>query len=104
MLTQTDLFDLPVPHNRTETSREAAQEIKTKIGRYQQMVLDHLRMAENGLTRDELALLSGLATATICGRCNELLNLGLIEPRYEGFEKVKRKTRSGKNAEVLFLR
>jgi hypothetical protein len=27
---QTDLFDLPVPHNRTETSIGAAEEIKSK--------------------------------------------------------------------------
>ena len=101
---QTDLFDLPDPHNRTETSIEAAKEIASKVGRYQQLVLDHLQMAENGLTRDELALVSGLATATICGRCNELLKMGLIGPKYDGFDKIKRKTRSGKNAEVLFLR
>ena len=97
-------MNITVPHNRTETSIQAAKYIKPKVGRLQQVVLDCLKDVDFGLTRDELSIVSGLSTATICGRCNELLKIGLITPGFNGSKKIKRKTRLGRNAEVLFLK
>ena len=103
--TQTDIFDQPVGlHNGTETSVEAAIEVGHKISRYQRVIIRTVAEALNGMTRDELAMITGLPTATICARCRELVLMNFLNPRYEHGEKIKRKTRSGKNAEVLFLR
>ena len=103
--TQTDIFDQPVGlHNGTDTSVEAAIEVGHKISRYQQLIMDTIENSLNGMTRDELAMITGLPTATICARCRELVLMNFLNPRYEYGEKIKRKTRSGKNAEVLFLR
>tara|TARA_R100000742_G_C4235408_1_gene56111 strand:- start:31 stop:351 length:321 start_codon:yes stop_codon:yes gene_type:complete len=103
--TQTNIFDQPVGlHNGTETSVEAAIEVGRKISRYQRVIIRTVAESLNGMTRDELAMITGLPTATICARCRELVLMNLLNPRYEHGEKIKRKTRSGKNAEVLFLR
>ncbi len=102
-LFQPSFFEPTAPHNRTETSIEAAIEVQPKIGRYQQMILDTIESSPEGRTRDELAMITGLPTATVCGRCNELVKMGRLSSRSTENGKIKRKTRSGKNAEVLFL-
>ena len=102
---QLDLFGLPpIPaHNRTATSREAAEAARPKISQTQNRVLG--AVTPNGSTRDELAQLTGLPTATICARANELVKLGKLCSSRNALtgRKLTRPTRSGKNAEVLFL-
>ena len=110
---QLSLLDPSAPHNRTETSIEAAIAAKPNIGKGQRIVLDAISNASNGLTRDELNLITGLPTATICARCNELVKQGKLgcqmvfdESKKPSFvmKKITRVTRSGKKAEVLFIK
>ena len=90
------------PHNNTETSKQAAKNAKPRKG--QMMILNQMIEAENGLTRDELAVQTGLPTATVCARVNELLKLGELMGRNtkEG-KPIRRQTRAGQSAQVLFL-
>ena len=93
------------PHNNTETSIAAAVVAGPKIKRGQETILDALATVSEGYTRDELSVVTGMPTATVCARANELLHLDKIGPRYNSDgTKVKRQTRTGKNAEVLYLR
>ena len=111
-MNQTSLFDQTAPHNRTETSIEAAIEIQDHIGNLQQLVLNAVKESVNGLTRDELSDVLEIPTATVCGRCNELVKMGKIgslsnlKVTKNGshiMEKIKRPTKSGRKAEVLFF-
>ena len=91
-------------HNGTETSKEAAKNAKITMKRGQMVVLRALLDAPDGLTRDQLAMLTKLPTATICARANELVKLGEIGPSIdsETGKKRRRPTRTGNTAEVLF--
>ena len=108
---QISLFDQTAPHNRTETSIEAAIQIQEHIGPLQELVLNAINKSSNGMTRDELSIELEIPTATICGRCNELVKMGKISSmstlkvHKNGshiMEKIKRATKSGRKAEVLF--
>ena len=91
-------------HNGTDTSKEAAKNAKINQRRGQMVVLHAIQEAENGLTRDQLATITGLPTATICARANELIKLGEIGPQIDSKtgKKKRRPTRTGNTAEVLF--
>ena len=91
-------------HNGTETSKEAAKNAKINQRRGQLAVLHAIQVAENGLTRDELTTITGLPTATICARANELVKLGEIGPQIDSKtgKKKRRPTRTGNTAAVLF--
>tara|TARA_R100000458_G_scaffold24230_1_gene21810 strand:- start:5 stop:337 length:333 start_codon:yes stop_codon:yes gene_type:complete len=101
-MNQISLFDQTAPHNRTETSIEAAIEIQEHIGPLQELVLNAINKSSNGMTRDELSVELEIPTATICGRCNELVKMGKISPMFKLNKKIKRATKSGRSAEVLF--
>tara|TARA_R100000742_G_C4264086_1_gene81967 strand:- start:635 stop:976 length:342 start_codon:yes stop_codon:yes gene_type:complete len=98
-------FFTPTPaHNHTETSKDAAVAIAPKVSALQQRVLDTVKTSEDGLTRDQLANLCNLPTATICARANELVKLGKLKSKVDPKtgKKFTRPTRTGKNAEILF--
>ena len=76
-MNQISLFDQTAPHNRTETSIEAAIEIQEHIGPLQELVLNAINKSSNGMTRDELSVELEIPTATICGRCNEIVKMGM---------------------------
>ena len=101
-MNQISLFDQTAPHNRTETSIEAAIQIQEHIGPLQELVLNAITKSSNGMTRDELSIELEIPTATICGRCNELVKMGKITPIMKSNKKIKRATKSGRSAEVLF--
>jgi len=51
-----------------------------ELGEKQQMVLDCLAAFPDGLTDKMIALETGLSLSSVCGRRNELMHLGLVEP------------------------
>ena len=93
------------PHNGTETSREAAEAAKPNIHAGEARVLRALMVHPHGLTRDQLASVTGMPTATVCARCNALIKLGEIEGKIDPDtgKKMKRSTKAGRGAEVLFV-
>jgi len=101
---QTSFFDQAAPHNKTDTSVDAAIDIQPYLNRLEQVVLDAVTNSVNGLTRDEISKVANMKTATVCARCNSLLKKKKLKPKYdqEG-RKVTRPTESGRKAEVLFL-
>ena len=107
---QTSFFDQwdqvfhSAPHNKTDTSVDAAVEIQPHLNRLEQVVLDAVENSTNGLTRDEISKVAEMKTATVCARCNSLLKKNKLKPKYdqEG-KKMTRPTESGRKAEVLFL-
>jgi hypothetical protein len=112
-MNQTDLFDQPTaPHNRTETSIEAAIAIQPKIKKGQQTILNAVELAPEGYTREEIATATGLPLATVCARVNELVKdkklscRMIFDPKAKPsliLKKITRPTKSGRKAEVLFL-
>ena len=103
---QLSLFDFqrrPV-HNGTETSKEAAETAKPKIRRGQMKVLRAVLEAPEGLTRDQLSMITEMPTQTVCARANELIKLGELGPKTDSKtgKKLTRHTRTGSNAEILF--
>jgi DNA-binding MarR family transcriptional regulator len=83
-----------LPHNRTSTSRRAADSMVDHAPTQQARVLDFIR-ASNGVTRDEIAEGLNIKIQAVCPRVAALLKANLIHGRGE------RKTQSGRMAEVL---
>ncbi|QPB07943.1 hypothetical protein [Synechococcus phage S-H38] len=72
-----------------------------EIGRA--VVLGCIKSASDGYTRDQVSDESGLCTATVCARANELLKENKIEVRLNpDGTKIKRPTKTGTPAEVLY--
>lgn len=102
---QYDLFAGTPPHVRhSTTSLEAAEDIAPRVNALQARILETVRRAPNGLTRDEIELVTGLPHTTASARVRELFLKGLLETRmdYATGKSIRRTTRSGKNAEVCF--
>ena len=90
----------PAPHNRTETSRSAANRQRLKAGTARWAVYRAIAAAgRQGMTIDEIAEKTGLLTQTVCGRISELRKQGLIQ-----FSGQQRKTRTGSLAMVWVVR
>ena len=63
-------------------------------------IATYLRMlGAHGATRDEISVGLGMGLATVCGRCNDLLNIKPTPVIYES--NLKRLTRTGSPAVVL---
>jgi hypothetical protein len=84
-----------VPHNGTDTSREAAASMVDHVGRLEGWVLAAIRSAENGLTCDEVEQRCGLTHQCASARVNGLMNKERIVD-----SKERRLTRSGRRAIV----
>ena len=96
--TQLDLFGSikRPPHNRTATSREAAESLTGCVGGLRLAVLRHIAACgDHGATADEIQDALSMRPQTCSARCNELREAGLI--RRDG---RKRKTSSGRQAFV----
>lgn len=85
-----------VPHNGTPTSRAAAA--RAQPTRQEQAVIDALRAAPDGLTREELEDRTGLAGNAIRPRVWALVARGIV------YEQGERPTRAGRAAAVVRLR
>lgn len=83
----------PALSNQTETSDEAARKVEPKRTKYQQMVLDALRIAD--ATADELETRTGLRGNTVRPRLVELVEANVIRRTDR-----KRPTRTGSPAFV----
>jgi len=88
------------PSAKTETSRQAAAEIATRLSAIQQDILAHLqRSGEHGGTCDELEEAMRLRHQTCGPRLRELALSGAIVDTG-----MRRKTRSGRRAIVWLAR
>jgi hypothetical protein len=85
------------------TAFKSSQYIHTQ---QQEQVLEILRSSPDGLTREQIALGSGLKLQSVCGRCAELLQMGAIRlkdlPGDSDYYEV-RLTASGRPAAVLTI-
>ena len=98
MAKKTIDIDLDPPHNRTPTSRAAAESAKQTAPHQRAVVLDYIRK-RGGATREEVALGLGLPVASVCPRVWELLKTGYLKET-----RLRRKTVSGKSAVVVVAR
>lgn len=102
---QYDLFAGSPPHVRhSSTSAAAAEAIRPKVNALQRQILEVVRSAPYGLTRDEIEIQTGLPHTTSSARVRELFLKGLLETRVnrETGLSYRRPTRSGKMAEICF--
>jgi hypothetical protein len=87
------------PHNGTATSRNAATSMQGQIGEQEGIVLLAIKNAGRvGVTRDEIAVTTGLGIPSVCARCNALLSRGVIKD-----SGITRRTSSGRQAVVLIV-
>jgi len=89
----------PAPHNGTATSRAAALALDpdwlaTQCG---EVYAEILKAGDEGKTRHELVIKDVRELASVCGRVDNLLKMGMI---YEP-EGVTRPTKSGRQAQVV---
>ena len=91
---------IPAPHNRTDTSEQAAKKVRQHGPTMRQRVLNHLAaQAGRGATIEEVSTDLGMRLQTVCGRVSELRKLGLIEDSGK-----RRSTESGRPAIVWVAR
>lgn len=91
------------PHNGTDTSREAAASLTPDTLREQhRKILRALYRAPDGLTDQELEILTGMGGSTVRPRRQELEREGWIEQRVQGAGAVTRETASGRKAVVWY--
>ena len=87
---QYDLFGGTPPHVRdSTTSQEAAESIAPKVGKLQKEILAVVRTAKDGLTRDEIEVITGLPHTTSSARVRELFIKGLLETRIDQLLLIK---------------
>ena len=84
-------------HNRTATSRAAADRVRPNAATMRAKVLTCVEAAgEPGITRQEIADELGMRLQTVCGRANELLRSGdvyeLTDRRRDGRKILRRST------------
>ena len=105
---QYNLFDGTPPHvSFSETSLNAAKEIKKSVNKLQKLVLQVVSEAEpHGLTREEIERFTGMRANTARPRIRELFLSDRLETRInpETGKTFCRPTSSGRNAEVCFLK
>lgn len=91
------------PHENVPTSQEAAEQIEPRTESLRQRILKVIADSGRfGTTDDELEKVTGLRHQTVSARRRELYLLGEITYlRDFNGEKVRRKTRSGRNAYVF---
>lgn len=86
-----------LPHNGTATSIAAAEFAKGSAATDRARILNLVRAAGiHGLTRDEIAVHSGISPNTVRPRVVELVNSGQLRPSGE-----IRRNASGRACEVL---
>lgn len=80
------------PHNGTETSKDAAADIKRHLPTLEQRVLVYVAGVDNA-TNDEIEVALSMNGSTVRPRIVELRERGLVED-----SGVRRKTRTGRKA------
>jgi len=86
-----------------ESSEEAAASVQESAKTLRNLVYMFVASSPDGRTCDEIELHLDLSHQTASARCTELKRLGKLSPRLgEDGKKLRRKTRSGRNADVLY--
>lgn len=88
-----DAYSMGVPHNGTETSKEAAQKLKKKATK-REIVYNAIKKF-GGLTNEQISDMTGMPLSGVCGRCRELQLDGLVQDSGKRFKSL-----SGRNAVV----
>jgi DNA-binding Lrp family transcriptional regulator len=91
-MTQPDLLSW-VPHNGTDTSRDAAESMRPHVSEIEQRVLAFVKLRAR--TCEELEEATGLSHQTASARLKGLADKGLIKD-----SGARRPTRSGRAARV----
>ena len=85
------------------SSEEAADSVKESAATIRGRIYRYVSESPAGKTCDELEAELYLSHQTCSARCTELKRLGLLSPKIdESGAKLRRQTRSGRNADVLF--
>lgn len=86
-----------------QSSEEAADSVKESANSIRNRIHKYVSQCVDGKTCDELEAELYLSHQTASARCTELKQLGRLSARFdESGNKIRRKTRSGRNADVLF--
>lgn len=93
------------PSGLNPTSVAAHESIRWFISRQDREIIAALKVAENGLTREELVDRTGIKIQSVCARCNELLHQKILQNRSlpGTTDPVQRRTNSGRWADVLYV-
>lgn len=95
-----DGYPAPPAAPYSATSIAAARDVEPRAGTQRHAVAAAIRFAgKRGYTRHQVASVTGLSLQSVCARCKELLDAGLIE-----VGPLVRPTPLGRYAEVLVAR
>lgn len=87
-----------------QSSEEAADSVKENANSIRNKIHRYVSQCPDGKTCDELETELYLSHQTASARCTELKRLGRLAARVgSDGGKVRRKTRSGRNADVLYV-
>jgi len=99
------LYNGTMPHARgSQTSELAAKSMEKSISGLRRDVLDCVSARPDGATCDEVELALSMRHQTASARCRELMLMGKLERRMDPTigREIRRLTRSGRTASVLF--
>ena len=86
-----------------QSSEEAAASVKESATTLRNRIFQYIAASPDGKTCDEIEVELYLSHQTASARCTELKREGRVAPWLnEDGKKIRRKTRSGRNADVLF--
>lgn len=96
-MTAQQIPPLFLPHNGTDTSKEAADGARKFASDQSRRVLAYVTgKGADGATRDEISERTGIGIPAVCARVNELVAADILSAT-----SIRRPTRSGKAAEVV---
>ncbi len=86
-----------------QSSEEAASSVKESARSIRTRIFQYIAASPDGKTCDELEVELYLSHQTASARCAELKRQGRVAPMLDEDDKrIRRKTRSGRNADVLY--
>ena len=86
-----------------ESSKEAATSVQDSVENLRSLIRRFVASSPDGRTCDEIEIHLDLSHQTASARCAELKRMGHLSARKgEDGKKIRRKTRSGRNADVLY--
>jgi hypothetical protein len=101
----TFLYNGTIPYAKgSHTSELAAESMEKTISGLRRDVLDCVSARPHGATCDEVELALSMRHQTASARCRELVLMGKLERRMDPTtgKEIRRLTRSGRTASVLF--
>jgi hypothetical protein len=103
------LFNFPTaPHNGTDTSRDAAESIRSQINGMCRDVLEKVRDCPSGLTCEQIEQLLGMKHQTASARLRDLMEMNPspleFRPDLETGKPQRRVNSSGRTARIYFAK